>query len=51
MNLLRFPSKYLLKIEIGPECLDEFALNNVSYHVWSYWRGLFSDLVITCGLA
>ena len=37
-----FVAEYLLKAEIGPECLDEFALNNVSYHVWPYWRELLS---------
>ena len=33
-----FVAEYDLAEIIPRDCLDEFALNNASYHVWPYWR-------------
>lgn len=33
-----YVAEYLLNGEPGKEALDEFALNNASYHIWPYWR-------------
>jgi hypothetical protein len=35
-----FIAEYSLKGSLESECVDEFALKNVSYHVWPYWREL-----------
>lgn len=35
-----FVAEYSLRGSLEPECIDEFALKNVSYHVWPYWREL-----------
>lgn len=35
-----FIAEYSLKGSLETECIDEFALKNVSYHVWPYWREL-----------
>jgi preprotein translocase subunit SecB len=33
-----YVAEYSLQGEPGKDALDEFALNNASYHVWPYWR-------------
>ncbi|MGI2137922.1 hypothetical protein [Shewanella baltica] len=38
-----FIAEYSITGELEQVCLDEFALKNVSYHVWPYWRELFSS--------
>ena len=38
-----FIAEYNITNDLGPECLDEFALKNVSYHVWPYWRELLTS--------
>lgn len=35
-----FVAEYKMKNDLGQECIDEFALRNVSYHIWPYWREL-----------
>lgn len=34
----RMIAEYLMKAEVPPEALDEFAKRNASFHVWPYWR-------------
>lgn len=31
-------AEYLMKTNLDPDCLNEFALKNASYHIWPYWR-------------
>lgn len=38
-----FIAEYSLKESLESECVDEFALKNVSYHVWPYWRELLTS--------
>jgi hypothetical protein len=38
-----FIAEYSLKGSLEQECIDEFALKNVSYHVWPYWRELLTS--------
>lgn len=33
-----YVAEYLLRDRPGKNALNEFALNNASYHVWPYWR-------------
>lgn len=33
-----FTAEYLLHQELSQKSIDEFALKNVSYHIWPYWR-------------
>lgn len=33
-----FVAEYRLQTELAQSCIDEFALKNASYHVWTYWR-------------
>jgi len=33
-----FVAEYILDEELGQKCIDEYALNNASVHVWPYWR-------------
>lgn len=33
-----YVAEYLLDGKPGKEALNEFALNNASYHIWPYWR-------------
>jgi hypothetical protein len=35
-----FIAEYLMDEELEQTCIDEFALKNVSYHIWPYWREL-----------
>ncbi|MEO9944931.1 hypothetical protein [Paraglaciecola sp.] len=35
-----FVAEYDVKDDLEDECFNEFALHNVSYHVWPYWREL-----------
>ena len=34
----KFVAEYEITEELSQDCLDAFALNNASYHVWPYWR-------------
>lgn len=34
----KFVAEYEIIEELPQDCLDAFALNNASYHVWPYWR-------------
>ena len=36
-------AEYKITSELQKDCLDEFALKNVSYHVWPYWRELLAS--------
>lgn len=36
-------AEYIISDELEKDCLDEFALKNVSYHVWPYWRELLAS--------
>jgi hypothetical protein len=38
-----FVAEYNITNDLEDECLDEFALKNVSYHVWPYWRELLTS--------
>jgi preprotein translocase subunit SecB len=38
-----YVAEYRITSELNKECLDEFALRNVSYHVWPYWRELLTS--------
>jgi hypothetical protein len=38
-----FIAEYSVKDSLDSECIDEFALKNVSYHVWPYWRELLAS--------
>ncbi|MEM5498582.1 hypothetical protein WNY77_14335 [Paraglaciecola mesophila] len=35
-----FVAEYAINDELEDECFNEFAMHNVSYHVWPYWREL-----------
>lgn len=37
-----FVAEYAVNGDLEDECYNEFALRNVSYHVWPYWRELLS---------
>lgn len=34
----KYVAEYEITQELASECLDAFALQNASYHVWPYWR-------------
>jgi len=36
-------AEYKITNELQKDSLDAFALNNVSYHVWPYWRELLAS--------
>jgi preprotein translocase subunit SecB len=36
-------AEYKITSELQKDCLDEFALKNVSYYVWPYWRELLAS--------
>lgn len=38
-----FIAEYTLKHEIDEACIQAFAEQNASYHVWPYWRELVSS--------
>lgn len=38
-----FIAEYNISGDLEKDCLDEFALKNVSYHVWPYWRELLAS--------
>lgn len=38
-----FVAEYDIIGQLDDECLGEFALKNVSYHVWPYWRELLTS--------
>lgn len=33
-----YVAEYLMDEELDQNCIDEYALNNASFHVWPYWR-------------
>ena len=37
-----FIAEYQMAESLDQECIEEFCLKNVSYHVWPYWRELLS---------
>ncbi|MCJ8267844.1 MAG: hypothetical protein MJK04_00400 [Psychrosphaera sp.] len=39
----KFVSEYNITDDVENDCLDQFALKNVSYHVWPYWRELLTS--------
>jgi hypothetical protein len=41
-----YVAEYTVDEELAQACIDEFALNNASYHVWPYWREF---LMSQCG--
>lgn len=43
-------AEYALTDHPGKEALDAFALKNVSYHVWPYWREYLSSQCQRMGL-
>jgi len=38
-----FVAEYAVNGDLEDECFNEFALRNVSYHVWPYWRELLTS--------
>lgn len=36
-------AEYRMNFPLEQSCIDEFALKNVSYHVWPYWREFLSS--------
>lgn len=38
-----YVAEYQLTDDLPQDCLDAFALNNASYHVWPYWREFVSN--------
>lgn len=38
-----FIAEYAMSSDLEQECIDEFSLKNVSYHVWPYWRELLGS--------
>ena len=38
-----FIAEYAMKAALEQASVDEFALKNVSYHVWPYWRELLTN--------
>lgn len=38
-----FIAEYKINSHLEQECIDEFSLKNVSYHVWPYWREYLSS--------
>jgi len=38
-----FVAEYSMSQRLEQQSIDEFALNNASYHVWPYWRELLSS--------
>lgn len=38
-----YVAEYAVNGELEGECFNEFALRNVSYHVWPYWRELLTS--------
>lgn len=38
-----FIAEYSMANKLEQPAIDEFALNNASYHVWPYWRELLSS--------
>lgn len=38
-----FVVEYLMKKDLNSDCLNAFALENASFHVWPYWRELVSS--------
>lgn len=38
-----FIAEYTMGELIEKKCIDEFALKNVSYHIWPYWRELLAN--------
>ena len=38
-----FVAEYAVNDDLEDECFNEFALRNVSYHVWPYWRELLTS--------
>ncbi|HHF3183986.1 TPA: preprotein translocase subunit SecB [Vibrio alginolyticus] len=38
-----FVAEYSVTDDLPEECFNEFALKNVSYHVWPYWRELLTS--------
>jgi hypothetical protein len=38
-----YVAEYKIISELQKDCLDEFALKNVSHHVWPYWRELLAS--------
>jgi preprotein translocase subunit SecB len=37
-----YVAEYTITGEVEIDCLEQFALRNVSYHVWPYWRELLT---------
>jgi len=38
-----FIAEYRMTEDLEPECIDEFAQHNASFHVWPYWREFLSS--------
>jgi len=38
-----FVAEYRMKKILEEECINQFCLKNVSYHIWPYWRELLSN--------
>ncbi|MBD3587434.1 preprotein translocase subunit SecB [Salinimonas sp. HHU 13199] len=39
----QYVAEYTMKSELSKRAIDEFALENVSYHVWPFWREYISS--------
>jgi hypothetical protein len=39
-----FVAEYLMPEPLDQTSIDEFSLNNVSYHVWPYWREFLNSI-------
>lgn len=38
-----FIAEYQMTATLEQSCIDEFSLENASYHIWPYWRELLSN--------
>lgn len=45
-----FDACYFSKLELERNVLDAFALNNVGYHVWPYWREVVQSSCARLGI-
>lgn len=39
----QYVAEYVMTSELSKQAIDEFALENVSYHVWPFWREYISS--------
>jgi hypothetical protein len=46
-----FVAEYNMATMLSKECVDEFALNNASFHVWPYWREFLMSQCMRLGMS